>query len=93
MTPEIVISIAALLASSASLAVAILKRRKPTLAAAVARGVAYAEQVGSTPEEKLRHACAAVIREDIGDNGKRDWPDHRVRQEVEALLHLSGKKP
>ena len=92
MTPELGLSIAACLLAAASLAVNLLKRRKPTLAGAVQRAVAYAEQVGKTPEEKVRHACHAVIREDLGDNGKRDWPDHRVRQEVEALLSAGRPK-
>lgn len=89
MNTELLLSAAALCLAAASLAVNLLKRRKPSLAAAVQRAVAYAEQVGKTPDEKMRHACHAVIREDLGDNGKRDWPDVRIRQEVEALL--SGK--
>lgn len=88
---ELALSIIAVLASVASLIVSIRKQRKPSLAAAVARGVAYGQQVGKTPQEKLKHAIAAVQREDMGDNGKRDWPDHRIRQEVEALLQ-TGKK-
>lgn len=31
-------------------------------------------------------AVAAVIREDIGDNGKHDWLDSTIQFEVEALL-------
>lgn len=88
---ELIISALALLASVASLAISVRKYRKPSLQAAVARGVAYAEQVGKTPEEKLQHAIAAVIREDLGDNGKRDWADSTIRFEVEALLRLGSK--
>ena len=81
---ELYLSIAAALLSAASLAVSILKRRKPTLAGAVARGVLYGKGLGGTRDEQILHACHAVIREDMGDNGKRDWPDHRIRQEVQA---------
>ena len=83
---ELSLSIAAAVLSATSLLVVVLKRRKPTLAAAAARGVLYGKGVGGTKEEQILHACHAVIREDMGDNGKRDWPDHRVRQEVQALF-------
>ena len=86
-----ILSIAAVLLSLASLILSIVKRRKPSLQAAVARGVAYGEQVGKDPASKLAHAIAAVQREDMGDNGKRDWPDSTIRFEVEALLSR-GKK-
>jgi hypothetical protein len=91
MNSEIALSLGALVLSAASLAVATFKRRKPSLAAAVARGVAYGKAMGKTPGEALAHAVAAVQREDMGDNGKRDWPDSTIRFEVEALLH-QGKK-
>jgi hypothetical protein len=84
MNTELLLSIAAALLSAASLAVSILKRRKPTLAGAVARAVLYGKGLGGTRDEQIMHACHAVIREDMGDNGKRDWPDHRIRQEVQA---------
>ena len=87
MEAETILSAGALLASLTSLAVALLKKRKPSLAAAVARGVAYGEAMGKTPAEKLRHAVAAVQREDAAENGKRDWPDATIRFEVEALLN------
>jgi hypothetical protein len=81
---DLLIPILALLASLASLGVSLYKKRKPSLAAAVQRGVLYGKAQQGTREEKIRHACFAVIREDTGDNGKRDWPDARIRQEVEA---------
>jgi hypothetical protein len=84
MNMELYLSIAAALLSATSLLVSILKRRKPTLAAAAARGALYGKGVGGTQEEQILHACHAVIREDMGDNGKRDWPDIRIRQEVQA---------
>jgi hypothetical protein len=86
---ELALSIASAVLSLAALLVAILKRRKPSLQAAVIRAVGYAEQVSKKPEDRLAHAIAAVIREDLGDNGKRDWPDARIRFEVEALLNAS----
>lgn len=72
--------------SAAALAISLRKQRKPTLAGAALRAAVYARSVGGTREEQIRTACLAVIREDEGDNGKRDWPDHRVRQEVQALF-------
>lgn len=84
MSAEILLSALSLLASLSALAVALLKRRKPSLMAAAARGALYGKGVGGDRESQILHACHAVIREDMGDNGKRDWPDHRVRQEVEA---------
>lgn len=75
LTPEVI--------GVAGLIVAISKRRKPTLHGAVLRAVPYAKSRGGTQEEMIRTACLAVIREDEGDNGKRDWPDARIRQEVQ----------
>lgn len=92
MTPEIGIALLSLASSLAALAVALLKKRKPSLQAAVARGVAYAHQVTKPGESKLETAAAAVIREDIGDNGKRDWLDSTIRFEIEALLNGSKGK-
>lgn len=90
MNTELALSIASALLAAASLAVSLLKRRKPSLAAAVQRAVGYAKAVGKTREEHILHACHAVIREDMGDNGKRDWPDHRIRQEVELHFPKEG---
>lgn len=90
---ETVAAAVSLVVSVVALGVSLLKKRKPSLSAAVARGVAYGEQMGRTPEEKLRHAVAAVQREDACDNGRRDWPDSRIRFEVEALLNAGKAKP
>lgn len=86
MTIELAIALLSLATATSALAVATFKRRKPSLAAAVARGVAYGNAMGKTPEEKLRHAIAAIQKEDLGDNGKRDWPDSTIRFAVEALI-------
>lgn len=88
MLPEILAGVSVIL-SLASLAVAVSRKRKPSLASAVARGVAYGKAMGGDPEARLRHACAAVQKEDLGDNGKRDWPDSTIRFEVEALIETS----
>lgn len=83
---ELVLSIISVVSSLTALAVALLKRRKPTLAGAALRAAVYARALPGTREDRIRHACHAVQREDAGDNGKRDWPDPRIRQEVEALF-------
>lgn len=86
--PEIILSVVSMLASLVALAVAIHRKRKPSLAAAVSRGVAFAQAMSKDPAEKLRIACAAVQREDLAD-GKRNWPDATIRFEVEALIESS----
>lgn len=86
---ELVLSISSAVISAAALLVAVLKRRKPSLQAAAIRAVGYAQQVSKTPADRLGHAIAAVRREDIGDNGKRDWTDAQIRFEIEALLNSS----
>jgi hypothetical protein len=49
-------------------------------------GVDYAQQVGGTPEAKLRHALAASIKSDKGANGVQDWTDAQHRIAIEAEL-------
>ena len=53
-------------------------------------GVAYAEQMGGTGEEKLRHALGASIIGDKGANGRQDWTDAQHRIAIEA--EISRKK-
>lgn len=50
------------------------------------QAVAYAEQVGGSGAEKLRHAIEAAQKLDAGDNGKRDWSDAQIRIAIEAVL-------
>jgi regulator of replication initiation timing len=50
------------------------------------QAVAYAEQVGGTNVEKLRHAIEAAQKLDAGDNGRRDWSDAQIRIAIEAAL-------
>ena len=80
------LAILALIISAINSVLVIRKVKKPSLTAACLRGIAYAKSLGGTHEHQIRTACHAVIREDIGDNNKRDWPDHRIRQEVQALF-------
>jgi hypothetical protein len=49
-------------------------------------GVAYAEQMGGTSEQKLRHALGASIISDKGANGQQDWTDAQHRIAIEAAL-------
>ena len=51
-----------------------------------ARAVAYAEQLGGTNEEKLRHALGAIERFDRDANGKQDWTPAQYRIAIEAAL-------
>ena len=50
------------------------------------QAVAYAEQVGGSGAEKLRHAIEAAQKLDAGDNGRRDWSDAQIRIAIEAAL-------
>lgn len=83
------ISIGALLAAGASLVVSLRKKRGLPLAVIATQAVAYGEQMGETPDEKLRHALGAAKRLDEGDNGRRDWTDAQLRIAVEAELQKS----
>lgn len=74
------------LLSFVSLALSVLKKHSLTLAEVAVRAVAYGEQMGKTPEEKLKHAIGAAQRLDAGDNGKRDWTDAQLRIAIEAEL-------
>lgn len=57
-----------------------------TLDTHAARAVAYAEQLGGTGAEKLRHALGASIRADKDANGVQDWSDAQHRIAIEAAL-------
>lgn len=50
-------------------------------------GVAYANQVGGTPQQKFAHALGASILSDKGTNGVQDWPESLHRIAIEAELH------
>ena len=50
------------------------------------RAVAYAEQMGGTGEEKLRHALGASVRFDCDSNGQQDWTYAQHRIAIEAAL-------
>jgi hypothetical protein len=56
------------------------------LAAYAKQAIAYAEQMGGTNPEKLRHALEAARRLDEGDNGQRDWSDAQLRIAIEAAV-------
>lgn len=86
MNTELAVSVLAVVASAASLVVSLLKKRTLTLTEVALRSVAYAEQMGGSPEEKLRHAVHAAQRLDAGDNGKRDWSDAQIRVAIEAEI-------
>lgn len=57
------------------------------LASHARNGIAYAERIGGTNEQKLRHAIGASILSDKGVNGRQDWTDAQHRVAVEAELH------
>ena len=71
---------------------ALVKVTPELLANHARHGVAYAEQMGGTPEQKWRHAVDASIISDKGANGVQDWTDaqHRIAVEV-AVLELNTK--
>ncbi len=70
----------------AELHAAVVKISPEVLASYAKQAVAYAEQMGGTNEEKLRHALGAAYKLDEGDNGKRDWSDAQIRIAIEAAL-------
>ena len=70
----------------AELHAAVVKISPEVLASYAKQAVAYAEQMGGTSEEKLRHALGAARRLDEGDNGKRDWSDAQIRIAIEAAV-------
>lgn len=80
---------AAVVLSLVSLGVSLMQRSKlksEALDAHAARAVAYAEQMGGTRAEKLRHALEASIRFDRDANGRQDWTDAQHRIAVEAAV-------
>lgn len=89
MNIDTLLALFASLLSAASLALSVLKKRGLTLAEVAVRAVAYGEQMGKTPEEKLKHAIGAAQRLDAGDNGKRDWTDAQLRIAIEAEIQRS----
>ena len=80
------LALLASLLSAVSLVVSLRKKRSLTLTEVAVRAVAYGEQMGKTPAEKLQHALGAAQRLDAGDNGKRDWTDAQLRIAIEAEL-------
>jgi hypothetical protein len=52
--------------------------------------VAYAEQVGGSAVDKLRHAQQCLMRLD-GADGRRDWSDAQHRLAIEAALARRDK--
>jgi hypothetical protein len=50
------------------------------------RAVSYAEQLGGSDEEKLRHALGACKQFDKDANGLQDWTDAQHRIAIEAAL-------
>jgi len=79
------------LLSVAAVVIAVRKKRGLSLAEVAVRAVAYGEQMGKTPAEKLRHAVGAAQRLDAGDNGKRDWSDAQIRIAIEAELRRADR--
>lgn len=91
MDPHDIASGLAVLLAAVSVALTYRKKRGLTLAECAVRAVAYGEQMGKTPQEKLKHAVGAAQRLDAGDNGKRDWSDAQLRIAVEAEISRSKK--
>lgn len=83
---DLILPVLSLLSSLAALVVALRKRRGLSLTEVALRGIAAAEQLGASNDQKMRKACQVAIRLDEGDNGKRDWTDAQIRLAVEAEL-------
>jgi len=86
METDTIMSIVSSLLAAAAVVISLRKKRGLSLTELAVRAVAYGEQMGKTPEEKLRHAIGAAQRLDAGDNGKRDWSDSQIRIAIEAAL-------
>ena len=86
METDTIMSIVSSLLAAAAVVISLRKKRGLSLTELAVRAVAYGEQMGKTPEEKLRHAIGAAQRLDAGDNGKRDWSDAQLRIAVEAQV-------
>lgn len=86
MDIDTIMSIVSSLLAAAAVIISLRKKRGLSLTEIAVRAVAYGEQMGKTPEEKLRHAIGAAQRLDAGDNGKRDWSDAQLRIAVEAQV-------
>lgn len=86
---ETILDVVQIVLSAAAL-VAILLKHGPTKRAMRLNEVAmmavdYAEQMGGSSEEKLRHAVGAAQRLDMKD-GKRDYSDAELRIAIEATV-------
>lgn len=68
-----------------------VKLTAESLDAHAQRAVEYAEQMGGTNGEKLRHAMGASRRFDVEANGRQDWTDAQHRVAIEAALARSKK--
>ena len=55
-----------------------------------ARAVAYAEQLGGTPAQKLKHAEQCFEKLDMADNGKRDFTSQEAVLAIHS--HLGANK-
>lgn len=86
-----IMSIVSSLLAAAAVIISLRKKRGLTLTEIAVRAVAYGEQMGKSPDEKLRHAIGAAQRLDAGDNGKRDWTDAQLRIAVEAELNRADR--
>ena len=65
---------------------ALLKVSAESLDQHAARAVEYAEKLGGSSEEKLRHAVGASVLFDKDANGRQDWSDAQHRVAIEAAL-------
>lgn len=86
-----IMSIVSSLLAAAAVIISLRKKRGLTLTEIAVRAIAYGEQMGKSPDEKLRHAIGAAQRLDAGDNGKRDWTDAQLRIAVEAELNRADR--
>lgn len=91
METDTIMSIVSSLLAAAAVIISLRKKRGLTLTEIAVRAVAYGEQMGKSPDEKLRHAIGAAQRLDAGDNGKRDWTDAQLRIAVEAELNRADR--
>lgn len=91
METDTIMSIVSSLLAAAAVIISLRKKRGLTLTEIAVRAVAYGEQMGKSPDEKLRHAIGAAQRLDAGDNGKRDWSDAQLRIAIEAELSRADR--
>ena len=85
MTSALAVAVVALFVAVFAL-VRTFTGRGLSLSAIAVQAVAYGQQMGGAPADRLRSAVEAAKRLDAGDNMVRDFSDAQLRIAIEAEL-------